>query len=196
MACWDGAYALELALCRDDGDPCALGLGLCTLCTAPSLLLPAYASCTSLATPSTAPNWRTPTPAQNTSTTNKQTTTPYDTNLHPNTTCAQLACPHSVVRELAANLCGALQRGGPGAQVPGVPGPALGPEPVCGEQLHGDPAAGGAPPAAASNDYAEHSIWQVLGALLHTAACFLAIGWKGELQLALGVLRQSFLLLH
>ena len=40
------AYALESALCRDDGDPCALGLGLCRLCTAPSLLLPAYAKCT------------------------------------------------------------------------------------------------------------------------------------------------------
>lgn len=39
-----GAYALDLALCRDDGDPCALGLGLCRLCTAQAcscLLMPA-----------------------------------------------------------------------------------------------------------------------------------------------------------
>ena len=75
---------------------------------------------------------------------------PYDISLHPNTTCAQLACPHSLGQALPAKLGGALQRGVLEAQVPGVPGPALGPEPVCGEQLHGNPAAGGAPRAAAS----------------------------------------------
>ena len=98
-------------------------------------------------------------PPQNTSATNKQTTVPYDINLRPNTTCAQFPYSHSLGRELPAKLEGALQRGVPGAQVPGVPGPGLRPEPVCGEQLHGDPAAGGAPPAAASEDHAELQFW-------------------------------------
>ena len=49
---------------------------------------------------------------QNTSTTNKQTTVPYDVSLRPNTTYAYPACPHCVLRALFAKHSALGMRGG------------------------------------------------------------------------------------
>ena len=87
---------------------------------------------------------------QNTSTTNRQTTVPYDVSLRPNTTCANSAYPRLSNLYFLPSFCALCNEAGvPGAQVPEVPGPALGAEPVCGEQLHAHPAAGGASRAVA-----------------------------------------------